>query len=1184
MNQFYRIILAFVFLTFINQGFSQDLKINELMSANRDVVYDEDGETPDWIEIINTGSSGINLSDYYLSESKTELLKWQLPNVLLGPGQPLLIYASGKDRLQVPLHWKTIIDLGHVWRYIVPTAEPAATWKNYSFAETGWVSGASGIGYDDGDDNTVIQANKISVFMRKKFTVTELSKIESLWLHMDYDDGFVAYLNGTEICRSGLGTPGSAVVWNQSAVNHEANIYRGMDPEGFDISAFIGLLKTTENVLAIQVHNAGTGSSDLSAIPILTIGYTEQVNLNAPISKYVKMPTLYPHANFKLSSDGETVSVTHKNGTVSDSIAYGIIPDGFSFGRNKSDFSKWGYFQQPTPGAINSTPFFNDVVKSEIGFSVNEMFLTSPVQLTFSGIANDEEIRYTVNADDPDETSTLYRGPVQVSRNMVVRARAFKTGAAPGKIFSRTFIFDAKPSLPVVAVTTDSMNLWDNETGIYVLGDSYENSNPYYGANFWEDWEKPAGIEMTGTDGVRLFSMNCGIKIFGAWSRARPQKSLAVFFRKDYGVSSLDGVKLFKSKDLTSFKSIVLRNSGNDYDYARFRDGFMTDLVKDMDTDIQAFEPVILYLNGKYWGHLNLREKINEDYLENNNSDVDSKKVDILESDAVVVEGGNENYLEIIDFITKNSLSSNANYEVVASQIDISNYIDYMLSMIYFDNRDWPGNNIKFWRSQEERGKWRWLMYDTDFGFGFQNANAYTLNTLQFALEPNGPSWPNPPWSTLLFRKMIENTRFKNAFINRFADMLNTTFVASNVVAKIDSIAAIIRPEIQRHAQRWSVPSTSTFDYHTQVLRTFANNRVQNMRAHITQQFTRAGVFDLFTSVMPANAGKIALNTIEVGPANWTGKYFQNVPVKLVPKPLPGYKFKHWEVNGSVYQVAELEININKSTNCTAVFEETEIIDDGNSVVINEINYSPGPEKDAGDWVELFNWGRVDIDISGWIFKDNDDDHRFVIPDKTILPSNSYYVICRSIADFDNVNPGVFEALGNFDFGLGSTGDAVRLFDKTGILVDSVAYGSESPWPVEPNGNGFTLELKHYTYDNTLVGSWRSSSVSNGTPGKINSITVGNKTETVIAGNSQLLVYPNPFTDETTISFENTSLEKADIKIFSIDGKLVVDGYSESNVFVWNGTGSNGEKLLPGIYICRVSLSNQVLTARIILK
>jgi len=678
MDQFFRVIFSFTFLCAVfYQGYSQGLKINEVMSSNTMVVYDEDGDTPDWLEIINSSNTDVKLSDYYLSEDPENLLKWQLPDMILGPNQPLLIYASGKDRPQSPLYWHTIIDVGQSWKYLVPSSEPAVSWKTYNFSDAAWKSGPSGFGFGDNDDNTVIETGKMSFFLRKKFTVSNLNNLKSLWLHMDYDDGFVAYLNGTEICRSGMGAAGSAVTYNTAATSHEAVMYNGGSPEGFNISEYISLLTETANVLAIQVHNTNLSSSDMSAIPFLTVGYSGYVENNSPLSKVLQMPVIYPHTNFKLSSSGETLSITDKNGVVADSVNYGVIPSNYSFGRDKNMVT-WGYFEVPTPGSLNETKISTDIVKSELQFSVNEMFLKAATNLIISGAAAGEEVRYTTNSDEPTVNSFIYRGPITLSKNTVVRARVFKPGAIPGKITTRTYIFDAQPTLPVISVTTDSMNLWDNETGIYVLGPTYENSNPYFGANFWEDWEKPASIEMTGVDGERDFSLNCGIKIFGAWSRAHPQKSLAVFFRKEYGDPELKDVQLFHSKPITSFKSLVLRNAGNDYGYTRFRDGMMTDLVKDLNTDISAFEPVILYLNGQYWGHINLREKINEDYLESNHN-VKASKLDLLEYNAAVLEGSDADYLELIGFLENNSPMSDANYEIAAKQIDIDNFIDYEL-------------------------------------------------------------------------------------------------------------------------------------------------------------------------------------------------------------------------------------------------------------------------------------------------------------------------------------------------------------------------------------------------------------------------------------------------------------------------------------------------------------------------
>ncbi|HPE77368.1 MAG TPA: CotH kinase family protein [Draconibacterium sp.] len=1182
MNFFYRLLFVViaVFVIFLNSN-AQVLKINEIMSSNTQVVYDEDGDTPDWLEILNNSDSDINLSDYFLSENPDDLLKWQMPEIILKPNQPLLIYASGKDRPVAPLHWYTIIDIGQNWRYFVPSTEPSSAWKSYGFSETGWLTGPSGIGFGDGDDNTVIESGKMSVFMRKKFAVTDLQNLKSFWLHMDYDDGFVAYLNGTEICRASMGESGSAVSYNTAANSHEANIFNGGLPDGFDISQYINLLNENENVLAIQVHNTNLTSSDLSAIPILSVGYAAQENLNAPVSNYVNVQNLNPHTNFKLSASGETLCITFKDGTVSDSISYGIIPGNYSFGRDINNPENWGYFAESTPGFPNNTEIAKDFVSGEVKFSIKNMFLSTPQYLSLSGAAAGEEIRFTENGDEPKITSAKYQFGIQIDKNKVIRARIFKPGAIPGKITSHTYLFDEKPTLPVISISTNYENLWDNETGIYVLGDSYENQNPYFGANFWEDWEKPASIEMIGADGERVFNLNCGIKIFGAWSRANPQKSLAVFFSNEYGDPVLEDVALFKSKpEITSFKSFVLRNSGNDYSYTRFRDGFMTDLVRDMNTDIQAFEPAVLYLNGEYWGELNLREKVNEDYIESNHG-VDSDKINILEGQSQIVEGSNSEYLELLDFLNSNSMVNNANYEYVASQIDIDNFIDYQLSQIYFNNRDWPGNNIKFWRPQAEDGKWRWILYDTDFGFGIYGNTDYTLNTIQFALEPNGPSWPNPPWSTFMLRRLVQNSTFKYKFITRFADMLNTTFVSENVVAKIDSIGALVLPEIPDNYKRWGTPGPSTWNSAVETMKNFAQNRPQYVRNHINQQFINAGIFDLMLSVVPAEAGNVKLNTIEVGGDLWQGKYFQNVPVTLTANPRNGYIFKRWEVNGVTVLDNSTEIYLKKATTVKAIYEE--VANDGNSVVINEINYSSSEDYDAGDWVEIYNWGRVDLNISGWIFKDNDDDHQYIIPQNTVLKSNDYLVFCRKETDFNTIYPNVLNHIGDFDFGLGSTEDALRLYDTAGQLVDSVAYGSEFPWPAEPNGNGLTLELSSYHNDNSNAESWKASVVNLGTPGAVNSITTGTDWLAKNSTEKQLKIYPNPFTEETRLKIENDNNELISVNIFSLDGRLVKSDITQTGEYIWHGDNQNGQKLQPGIYICKLQSGIFSFTGKVVL-
>jgi hypothetical protein len=411
--------------------------------------------------------------------------------------------------------------------------------------------------------------------------------------------------------------------------------------------------------------------------------------------------------------------------------------------------------------------------------------------------------------------------------------------------------------------------------------------------------------------------------------------------------------------------------------------------------------------------------------------------------------------------------------------------------------------------------------------------------------------------------------------------MMNTTFVGALVVNKIDSIAAIIQPEIQRHYNRWGAPSPVGWQNSVQTMRNFAMNRISYVQSHINQQFIRAGIFEVTISNFPSAAGSIKLNTIEVAGDSWKGKYFENVPVTLTAKAVRGYKFSNWEVNGVAVLDQTVEINLKKTTTIKAIYEQT--IDDGNSVVINEINYNSAVENDAGDWVELYNWGRTDIDISGWILKDDDDTHQFLIPENTILKSKGFLVICRNSANFGIVHPSVTNFTGDLDFGLASAGDVVRLFTSTGELVDSVAFKSELPWPVEPNGNGPTLELRHYTHDNTNAVSWKTAAENLGTPGRENSVTTGADFIAKNKSEKQLQIYPNPFITETRIKIENSGFEPMNVQIFSVDGRLVKSEVVNSDEYIWRGDNQSGQKLKPGIYICKVQSDNELFTGRVIL-
>ena len=284
---------------------SQSLLINEIVSSNSSIFYDEDGDTPDWIEIYNPSDIVVNLEGYGLSDDLSEKLKWQFPNVLIQPKDFLLILASDKDRKKLVSSWDAEITVGDQWYYWSKNSAPPSNWTSINFAATTWEQGPSGIGYGDNDDNTII-SQTVSVFVRKKFTIEDSNDIGMVLFHLDFDDGYIAYLNGKEFSRKNLGAENSVVTYNQTATDlHEAEIYSGGFPETIIVDHNQYPLQTGENVLAIQVHNYSTTSSDLSCTPFLTIGYNTNIqNPKAPDPR-IDLPTTYLHSNFKIKSGGE---------------------------------------------------------------------------------------------------------------------------------------------------------------------------------------------------------------------------------------------------------------------------------------------------------------------------------------------------------------------------------------------------------------------------------------------------------------------------------------------------------------------------------------------------------------------------------------------------------------------------------------------------------------------------------------------------------------------------------------------------------------------------------------------------------------------------------------------------------------------------------------------------------------
>lgn len=921
----YPFLILVLFLCKLSLG--QDIRINEVMSLNNQTIVDEDGDTPDWIELYNYGTEAIDIGGFGISDSSTPYGYWRLPSFILNPKQYLLVFASDKDKKEAPIFWKTIIDNGDEWKYHIPKIEPAANWKLAQFKDTAWLNGATSIGYGDDDDSTIVES-ALAIYLRKSFFISEVNQINEAVLHMDYDDGFIAYLNDVEIARSGL--TGQVPAFNEAASSHEALIYSGSNPEAFIIADLNTNFKNGENILAVQVHNTDTNSSDMTIIPILSIG-SERYE-NGYVSDYIDLSHRPFHANFKISSKGESIFLVNDSGVIIDSLYTGLLPADVSIGYHADDTDSYVYYSKPTPGSPNGDKYFTSL-SGEVEFELKPGVYSSPTQISLKAESKSDSIYYTLDGTEPTKQSLFYTEPFTLIKSKAIRARLIENDGLPGKIATASYLIGINHSLPIISLSADPYDFFDETHGIYMKGPNASEDFPYWDANFWQDWERPIHVEMFETDGSLAFSANAGVKIFGAYSRGNDQNSLSLFFRKSYGDGPIN-YQIFPEKNLKEYSSLVLRNSGNDWNNSMMRDGLLSALFHDT-VDTQGFRPAVIYINGEYWGIQNIREKVNEHFIANNHN-LDSDSIEILEYSGSSVLGSEQHYKNLMDYVSRNDLAIAENYTYIKTQIDIVNYLYYVSANVFINNYDWPASNIKFWRENNNSGKWRWIAYDKDAGFGIWDPSSYSENRLSYMMNYS-TDWPNPGWSTLLFRRLMENESCKNLFINIYADQLNSVWKPTEVHRQIDEKKEALQKEIVAHLDRWN----GSYSFWTRNMNSYYLYAIQRpifALNHIIEEFELTGKFNIELDVSDEAHGSIRINTLSLSYYPWQGNYLNDIPIEIDAVPAPGYHFVAWE--GIDTSLAKTTISLTNDISVTAIFEEG---DNPEQKLVSTIRNYPNP-------------------------------------------------------------------------------------------------------------------------------------------------------------------------------------------------------------------------------------------------
>ena len=848
--------------------------INEVYSANAG-LSDEFGDDPGWVEFYNPADTSVNLNGYWLTNNVNRR-QWAFGNVVVEPRGYLLVFLSGRDkpdlepaRDSIDLIRNTVGAWSWADSQLDPpqSARPGGSTARQTFASgriTGALTAADNTGTGGLGWSTAEVVMKLHAW--GDASVLDISRVNQILIRGQINKG--ARLQVGLIQPDKESWLGWSTVLRGTGVENDLYVIE-LPPEG---SGFPDLA----NISGIRLSNVANNFG--------TIDFTFT-------SMTARRRASNVHASFELGSRSGNLFLMDSDGHIRDTVSYPASTLGLSYAKS-ADGGAWALSKPPTPYAANSSETYTGQVQppSSEGIPKSGHYEDA---LTFTLPRVNDEITICCDTTGrmPSAGSELRSGAaLTLTRTTVMRCAQFMAGAHPSGPIMRTYIIGERlPSLPVVSIAVDPYDMFDETDGLYSLGPNASPNMPNFGANFWRDTELPIQMEFFEGGAQQVWSHPAGLQIFGNYSRMQNKKSVAIYFREEYGQNALNYGLLPEHPHLTRFKRFILRNNGNNYGLDYIRDMMLTSLTEGLGIDYQKGRSVIVYYNGRYFGIHNLRERSNAHYFKTNYG-MNRELIDLVKGNNEISNGSDDDYQDIYRWVGSVTLDDE-NLRLLGERIDIDNFTNYFQAQIYFANRDWPGNNLKRWRLSSPPTKWKWFMYDTDYSFDYPYDANRGLKMLEFATNPSGPDWPNPPHSTLMLRKLLQNENYKNAFINRFSLLLATYYAPARVEARIDALMAAIASEVPLDQSRWRL-NASSMNNHLNSIKTYGRNRASQMQQEIEEFFGLRGAVDV--AVSAAGSGDVLIDNLPVLNGSAAFKAYPSVPITVKAVPNPGAVFEGW--------------------------------------------------------------------------------------------------------------------------------------------------------------------------------------------------------------------------------------------------------------------------------------------------
>jgi hypothetical protein len=923
-----RVIFLLSFFFFTNLKLLQaQIVINEGCNKNYTNSFDEDGDPSDWIELYNSGTSAVNLSGYGLTDNPSNPHKWTFNNLTINPGTYKLIYCSGKDRFKTAPFSPAV----NVSNYI-----PFSGWNTHTFATPYNWDGVSNLVFN------VCAYNNSGYTQNSIFKQTATSYVSTAFAVNDGNESSCSNpLAGLYYQRPNLKING--ITLDFGTIQNSATDYPAPYGNWYWCSRHQIMIRANEllaagitagpiNSLAFEVVSS---SGELYTYVDISVTSSTQTELTAdfiPVQGYAY------HTNFKISATGETVYLNDPTGSNISLLTVNSPQTDISVGRQPNGTSA-SFWLTPTPNSSNNlVATFTDTLKQPIitkpaGIYQSVFYIQAinPNDTTISKLV------YTIDGSTPTINSPKFTDSILVFQSCSMRFQVFpKTanGYLPSKEKITSYVFNVAHSTPILLVTTDANNLYGPQ-GIF--------------DNFTSDWIKAAHVtwltKETGHN--QLFTSNVAMRMDGGagGSRSQPQHSFRLSFdHSTLGEQPIIQPLIPRLPARNKYSDVYLRNGSNQYLNFPQKDACQTYLMsKGTNNYFSNMVPVSVYINGQYFGLYELREKFNVEYFDEREQVIDDS-VEILSLSYFY--GGVLRALQgdVDHFYYSYGLfdaldPSQSNYVELADQyFDLNHYTDYIISESWMGNVDWPSNNIKIYRSNKSNYRWRFGLIDLELSMAPNGWTSCTDNHIRYMLDQ---STGNPFINIWL--QSIQNLKYKNYFINRFADQMNTSYLIDTLLATETIFYNEMVVEMPKEFARWGDPNNvpgqmANFINNHSVFQQQLACRNEEVRTDLLNEFQLNKKVQVKMDVWPPLSGRIHLNTIEPKQYPWEGTYYDGVPIQLTAVADSGYSFVKWLPNSFIVDTLNptFETNVSVDTTLfTAIFKLIPPPPDGPTIHFN---------------------------------------------------------------------------------------------------------------------------------------------------------------------------------------------------------------------------------------------------------